>query len=94
MSVKRIRFSKLGDYCEEHYGKRSNRSTYERWRRRGIRGVKLETYLHGGTRWTTAESLEQFFAESTAAADNVSPSVAASPTAVNSANAFLESEGA
>ena len=39
-----------------------------RWAMRGCRGVKLKTYLVGGTRCTTAEDLRQFIEQVTAAA--------------------------
>ncbi len=47
-------------------------STVNRWWRRGVRGVRLETCLVGGKRFTTRESLARFFAATTAAsvADN------------------------
>lgn len=56
-------------WCGEHLGNRVHRSTVERWRLRGARGVKLSTILAGGTRYTSVEALEAFFAGVTAAAD-------------------------
>jgi hypothetical protein len=44
-------------------------STIHRWRMKGCRGVRLETFLRGGVRHTTREALERFFAATTAAAD-------------------------
>jgi hypothetical protein len=44
-------------------------STIHRWRLRGCRGVRLETFLRGGVRHTTREAIERFFAATTAAAD-------------------------
>ncbi len=44
-------------------------STIHRWRMRGCRGVRLETFLRGGVRHTTREAIERFFAATTAAAD-------------------------
>jgi hypothetical protein len=44
-------------------------STIHRWRQKGIRGIRLETFLRGGVRYTTAEALQRFFAATTAAAD-------------------------
>ncbi|MBA4106830.1 MAG: hypothetical protein C0485_13840 [Pirellula sp.] len=35
-------------------------STLHRWRMRGVRGVKLETCLIGGTRYTSKEALQDF----------------------------------
>ena len=49
-------------------------STIHRWRLKGVRGVRLETFLRGGIRYTTDEAIERFFAATTAAADgNPSP---------------------
>lgn len=48
-------------------------STIHRWRLRGVRGVKLETALRGGTRVTSREALERFFARTTAAASGDTP---------------------
>jgi hypothetical protein len=36
-------------------------STLVRWWRRGVRGVKLETILIGGRRYTSLEALTRFF---------------------------------
>ena len=44
-------------------------STMQRWRRRGVRGVLLETCLIGGRRFTSREAIERFAAATTAAAD-------------------------
>ncbi|MCR9293453.1 MAG: DUF1580 domain-containing protein [bacterium] len=50
-------------------------STIHRWRMKGCRGVRLETFLRGGVRHTTREALERFFTATTAAADGNSPTV-------------------
>lgn len=42
-------------------------STLWRWHRRGIRGVRLETVVVGGTRYTSREALSRFSASLTAA---------------------------
>ena len=47
-------------------------ATVHRWRMKGCRGVKLETILRGGVRYTSTEALERFFAATTAAADGQS----------------------
>ena len=44
-------------------------STIHRWRMKGVRGVRLETFLRGGIRYTTDEAIGRFFAATTAAAD-------------------------
>lgn len=50
-------------------GRGVNVSTTCRWFLRGIAGVKLETILIGGVRYTSREALQRFFAAATAAAD-------------------------
>ncbi len=42
-------------------------ATLHRWRLRGVRGVRLETVLVGGRRFTTQEALQRFFSATTAA---------------------------
>lgn len=44
-------------------------STLQRWRVRGIHGVRLETVLVGGIRYTSDEALQRFIEATTAAAD-------------------------
>ncbi len=46
-----------------------NISTLFRWSSRGTRGVRLQTWLIGGRRFTNEESLEKFIIDTTAAAD-------------------------
>lgn len=46
-----------------------NISTIHRWRLRGSRGVKLETVLRGGVRYTSAEAIRRFIEQTTEAAD-------------------------
>lgn len=48
---------------------RPHTSTLHRWRMAGVRGVKLETCLIGGRRFTSLEALERFAAATTAAAN-------------------------
>ena len=38
-------------------------SALHRWRLSGVRGVKLETLLVGGTRFTSTEAISRFIAE-------------------------------
>jgi Protein of unknown function (DUF1580) len=47
-------------------------STLHRWRLRGIRGVRLETILIGGVRYTSREALQRFFNATTAIASGES----------------------
>jgi len=44
-------------------------STLHRWRMRGVKGVKLETLMIGGRRYTSVEALSRFFERTTQAAD-------------------------
>jgi Protein of unknown function (DUF1580) len=44
-------------------------STIHRWRLKGIRGVRLETILVGGRRYTSLEAIERFAAATTAQAN-------------------------
>jgi hypothetical protein len=44
-------------------------STVWRWQLRGVRGVRLETILLGGTRYTSHEALERFTSACTAVAN-------------------------
>src|SRR5215211_197394 len=46
--------------------------TLWRWRTAGCRGVKLETLLCGGRRYTSREALARFFSATTRAADGQS----------------------
>jgi hypothetical protein len=43
-------------------------STLHRWRLRGVCGIRLETILRGGVRYTSSQAIERFFAATTAAA--------------------------
>lgn len=58
----------LNEAAKESPG-RPHLSTLHRWRLRGVRGVKLETCLVGGRRFTSREALERFAARTTAVAD-------------------------
>ncbi|HTQ40768.1 MAG TPA: DUF1580 domain-containing protein [Pirellulales bacterium] len=50
-------------------------STLHRWRLRGIKGIKLETAVVGGRRYTSREALSQFSAAVTAARDGLPPPI-------------------
>jgi len=43
-------------------------STLFRWRQKGVRGVRLDTIVCGGRRFTSVEALERFVSASTVAA--------------------------
>ncbi len=64
-----IRFRDLPSWSKEHLGKRIHPSTFQRWRLRGVRGVKLASILVGGERYSSEEELQSFVAATTAAAD-------------------------
>ena len=65
-------FRDVPAWTKQHLGNRVHPSTIQRWRLRGARGVKLETLLVGGTRYTSAEALSRFIFATTAAADEES----------------------
>jgi hypothetical protein len=44
-------------------------STPWRWSRRGLRGIRLESVLIGGTRYTSSEALQRFVDAVTAASE-------------------------
>lgn len=50
-------------------GQRPHLATIWRWVQRGCRGVKLETVLVGGRRFTSRQAIQNFVLETTAAAD-------------------------
>jgi hypothetical protein len=54
---------------------RVHSSTGWRWVQRGVRGIKLETILIGGRRYTSHEALQRFFERTTAAAAGELPPV-------------------
>ena len=53
-------------------GRGLHTSTIWRWSQRGVKGVRLETVLVGGVRYTSREALDRFVAATTAAADGTS----------------------
>jgi hypothetical protein len=50
---------------------RPNVATLWRWRTAGCRGVRLETVLVGGKRYTSREAIQRFVNATTAAADGI-----------------------
>jgi len=48
-------------------------ATLHRWRQRGVRGVKLETLLVGGRRYTSKEAISRFIERQNAADADPSP---------------------
>lgn len=51
--------------------------TVWRWRQKGVRGVRLETFMLGGRRFTTQEAHRRFVERTTAAANGEQPSAKA-----------------
>lgn len=58
---------------------RPNITTVWRWRNRGVKGVRLETILSGGRRFTSVEAIRRFQAAVTAAADGVADAKGTTP---------------
>ncbi len=54
--------------------------TVWRWRKKGVKGVRLESFLVGSRRYTTFESFSRWVERTTAAADGEQPST---PTRTN-----------
>ena len=74
-----------------------NVSTIHRWRLRGVRGVKLESTLIGGVRYTSHEALQRFCDRTTAIADGTAQPEARTSLqrerAISRAQAELEAAG-
>ena len=64
-----------------------NIGTLYRWMLRGVRGVRLDTVLIGGKRFTSAQALNLFFERTTAAADGARAIVAQPARAENTLDA-------
>jgi hypothetical protein len=62
-----LTFNQAAQYLPER--SRPSAATWWRWWRTGVRGVRLETVLVGGRRYTTKDSVQMFAARLTAAAD-------------------------
>ncbi len=50
-------------------GRRVSSSTLHRWHRNGVKGVRLETALVAGVRYTSIEAIDRFIVATTEAAD-------------------------
>ena len=50
-------------------GQRVSISTMHRWHRHGLRGIRLETVLVAGVRYTSIEAIDRFIRATTQAAD-------------------------
>ena len=53
-----ISFNEAAKYLPRGY--RPHLSTWWRWHKHGIKGVRLETVVLGGRRYTTAEAVQRF----------------------------------
>ena len=58
----------------KHIPGRPHISTVVRWAQRGCRGIRLETALIGGIRYTSREAVQRFSERTTATANDKSPS--------------------
>jgi hypothetical protein len=70
--------------------------TLHRWRLKGRFGIRLQTFLRGGRRYTTAEAVELFFEQITAAADGDRPpcrTVRQREREIAAADSRLEADG-
>ncbi len=67
-------------------GKKINVATVWRWIHRGCRGVKLETALIGGNRFSSLEALQRFAEATTLAADGTATVSASTPSACRKAH--------
>lgn len=56
-------------------------ATLHRWRLKGVRGVRLETCLIGGLRYTSKEAIERFFAAQNALEEPARPTLTATQRA-------------
>jgi hypothetical protein len=50
-------------------GRRISSSTLHRWHRQGLGGIRLDTALIAGVRYTSVEAIERFITATTEAAD-------------------------
>ncbi len=53
-----ISFAEAAKYLPA--GRRPSYSTWWRWFRKGVRGIRLKTYLVGGRRYTTVDDIRTF----------------------------------
>ncbi len=80
----------------KHVPGRPHAATIWRWHQRGVRGVKLETFVAGGRRFTTEEAIERFIHRTTAAQDGTpveSVPCRKRQAAIEKAEAELEAAG-
>ncbi len=68
-------------------------STVVRWWRRGVRGVRLETILIGGRRYTSREALQRFVARLSSQSDPEPPLPARRQRDIAAVEEQLDDEG-
>lgn len=88
-----VRFRDVPKWCHARFGNRIHPSTVHRWRMRGIRGIRLESVLVGGSRFTSEEALVRFFDKTTKAADGEQLVCSIVKRNQDEAVRFLASEG-
>ena len=71
--------TKLPCFGNRRGGKRISVCTLWRWATAGVRGIKLETIMAGGSRATSLEAVERFFEALTLQADGEDRHVPQSP---------------
>lgn len=57
----------INQAAKEFPGRKPSLHTIQRWRLRGVRGVKLETCIIGGGRYTSKEAIQRFILAQNAA---------------------------
>ena len=75
---------------------RPHLSSLHRWMRRGVRGIRLETVLIGGRRFTSREALQRFVDAVSVAGNGASPArsvVSMEPICAKRAEAELARDG-
>lgn len=75
-------------------GRRVHYSTLFRWRHRGVRGKRLETFTRGGRVYTSLEALARFLeSPKQSTRCDLEATVAPASTSVATAERYLDSEG-
>jgi hypothetical protein len=60
---------RVKDAVEKASGRTPHAATIHRWVKRGVRGIKLETVILGGLRFTSVEAVHRFMDRTTEAYD-------------------------
>jgi len=75
---------------ERRRGVRPNVATVYRWMLAGVKGIRLESIMVGGTRCTSVQALQRFFDALTAAADAAHSAAITPPPASKSRQKAIE----